>query len=208
MPAKARTRSAPALASYSLAGANVENLTATSDAAHDFRGNSGNNVITGGAGTDILRLYDGGDDTVLAGGGDDIIFIIGALTAADVITGGAGTDNLVLQGAYGALTLTANVTQIEGIAILGGNNTNFGEPGTNRYDYVITTHDFEFRGRGRGPDQRRGPARGRGFHLRRLGGDGRALRRLRRPGQGHDHRRPRQRHLLFPPRSASRPGTR
>jgi WD40 repeat protein len=127
------------LAIYVLA-ASVENLTATSDVNHDFRGNSGNNVITGGAGRDNLRLQDGGDDRVVGGAGNDNVFMIGSLTAADVVNGGDGNDTLILQGDYaGGITLTANVTEIEGISLLGGNNANFGEPGTNRYDYRITT---------------------------------------------------------------------
>jgi Ca2+-binding RTX toxin-like protein len=133
------------LLTYSLLSRpNVENLVATTDAAHDFRGNSGNNAVTGGAGDDVLRLYDGGNDTVLGGAGSDNIFFGAALTASDVVNGGDGTDTLVLQGAYGALTLTANVTQIENISILGGGNTNFGDPGTNLYDYVLTTNDANF----------------------------------------------------------------
>ncbi|MEA3008947.1 MAG: hypothetical protein QOJ91_639, partial [Sphingomonadales bacterium] len=131
------------LAAYVLA-ANVENLTATSDIAHDLRGNSGANVVTGGGGADLLRLYDGGDDTVLAGTGNDNIFFGAALTAADIINGGEGTDTLVLQGPYGSLTLTSNITQIENISLLGGGNTNFGDPGTNLYDYVLTTNDANF----------------------------------------------------------------
>jgi len=121
----------------------IENLTGTV-LADDLRGDSGNNVIEGGAGNDNLRLQDGGDDTVLGGAGNDNLFLIGALTSADVVNGGAGVDTLVLQGPYGSLTLTANVTQIENVSILGGNNTHFGEPGTNRYDYVLTTNDANF----------------------------------------------------------------
>ncbi|HET9637700.1 MAG TPA: M10 family metallopeptidase C-terminal domain-containing protein [Allosphingosinicella sp.] len=133
------------LLTYSLLSRpNVENLTATTDAAHDFRGNGGNNVISAGAGNDVLRLYDGGDDTVIGREGDDNIFFGGSLTAADVVNGGAGGDTLVLQGPYGALTLTANITQIENISLLAGSNTNFGEPGTNLYDYVLTIDDANF----------------------------------------------------------------
>ncbi|HEU0099131.1 MAG TPA: pre-peptidase C-terminal domain-containing protein [Allosphingosinicella sp.] len=132
------------LAVYVLS-ANVENLTATSNVNHDFRGNSGNNVITGGSGNDLIRMYDGGDDVVLAGAGADNIFFGATLTAADIITAGAGIDTLVLQGNYaGGLTLSSNVTQIENVSILGGNNTAFGEPGTNRYDYILTTSDANF----------------------------------------------------------------
>ncbi|HYJ84008.1 MAG TPA: calcium-binding protein, partial [Allosphingosinicella sp.] len=133
------------IAAYSLVGSNIENLSAGSDIAHDFRGNAGNNVITGGAGNDVLRLHDGGNDTVNAGAGNDSLFFIAALSAGDLVNGGTGTDTLVLQGNYaGGLTLGVNVTQIENISILAGSNTAFGEPGTNRYDYVLTTHNSNF----------------------------------------------------------------
>lgn len=134
------------LASYSLVALPyVENLSAGTNAAHDLRGNSGGNVITGGAGNDLLRLYDGGNDVVIAGAGSDNIFFGGTLNSADTVDGGDGTDTLILQGNYaGGLTLTASVTLIENISILAGSNTAFGEPGTNRYDYVITTHDSNF----------------------------------------------------------------
>ncbi|MGZ9063572.1 MAG: M10 family metallopeptidase C-terminal domain-containing protein, partial [Allosphingosinicella sp.] len=132
------------LAVYVLA-ANVENLTAKSNVAHDFRGNAGNNVIRGGTGSDIFRLYDGGDDAVWAGGGNDNFFFGAALTAADLVVAGAGVDTIILQGDYsGGLTLTGNIVHIENISILGGGNTNFGEPGTNRYDYVLTTSNANF----------------------------------------------------------------
>ncbi|MGZ8286741.1 MAG: M10 family metallopeptidase C-terminal domain-containing protein [Allosphingosinicella sp.] len=108
-------------------------------------GNAAANVLTGGSGHDVLLLNKGGNDTVLAGAGNDNIFFIGALTAADIVNGGADVDTLILQGNYaGGLTLTANVTLIENISILGGGNTSFGEPGTNLYDYVLTTSDSNF----------------------------------------------------------------
>jgi Ca2+-binding RTX toxin-like protein len=136
------------MTTFSLLGyTSIENLSAASDDAHDFRGNSGNNVITGGGGNDNLRLQDGGNDTVLGGGGNDNLFLIGSLTGADVVNGGDGTDTLVLQGNYaGGITLTANVTNIELISILAGSNTGFGESGAGRYDYVLTTHDANFSG--------------------------------------------------------------
>jgi Ca2+-binding RTX toxin-like protein len=121
----------------------IENITG-SQLADDLRGDSGNNVIRGGNGNDILRLQDGGDDTVFGGAGGDTIFMIGSLTGADFVNGGEGTDTLVLQGPYGALTLSDKVQQIENVSILGGNNIVFGEPGTNRYDYVLTTTDVNF----------------------------------------------------------------
>jgi Ca2+-binding RTX toxin-like protein len=133
------------LATASLAAyANVENLTGLSATGQTLTGNAGNNVVTGGSGNDVLRLYDGGNDTVLAGAGNDNIFFTGSLTSADVVNGGAGVDTLVVQGPYGALTLTASITQIENVSILAGDNMNFGDPGTNRYDYVLTTNDANF----------------------------------------------------------------
>ncbi|HYG46511.1 MAG TPA: hypothetical protein VD846_01085, partial [Allosphingosinicella sp.] len=133
------------LASASLAAyANVETLTGISGSAQTLTGNSGNNVVTGGSGNDVLRLYDGGDDTANGGAGNDNIFFIGALTSADVVNGGSGVETLIVQGPYGSLTLSANITRIENVSILAGSNTAFGEPGTNRHDYVLTTHDANF----------------------------------------------------------------
>ncbi|HEX8483563.1 MAG TPA: hypothetical protein VF650_16815, partial [Allosphingosinicella sp.] len=76
-----------------------------------LQGGAGNDVVRGGGGDDVLRLDHGGDDSVFGGAGNDSLFFIGSLTGGDVVNGGDGGDTLVLQGAYGALTLTANVTQ-------------------------------------------------------------------------------------------------
>jgi Ca2+-binding RTX toxin-like protein len=101
--------------------------------------------LDGGAGNDVLRLDNGGDDVALGGAGADLIFFIDSLTATDIVTGGADVDTVIVQGDYaGGLTLSANVTEIEALTILGGNNTSFGEPGTNRYDYVLTTNNANF----------------------------------------------------------------
>ena len=128
--------------------AKIENATGGS-AADTIYGNSLNNVINGGDGNDILYLWTnvgvaGGNDTVNGGNGSDNIFFGATLNSSDVVNGGAGVDTLVVQGPYGSLTLTANITQIENLSILGGNNVSFGEPGTNLYDYVLTTHDANF----------------------------------------------------------------
>ncbi|HYG46513.1 MAG TPA: pre-peptidase C-terminal domain-containing protein, partial [Allosphingosinicella sp.] len=125
--------------------ANVENLTGTSATGQTLTGNAAGNVVTAGSGNDGLHLWvGGGNDMVDAGAGMDNIFFGATLTSADVVNGGAGVDTLVVQGPYGSLTLTANITQIENLSILAGSNTAFGEPGTNRHDYVLTTHDSNF----------------------------------------------------------------
>ena len=78
------------LASYSLAGlANVENLTATDSAAHDFEGNGGDNLLTGGGGNDVLRGGTG-TNSVDGGEGDDLVRSVGF--GVDFIEGGAGND--------------------------------------------------------------------------------------------------------------------
>ncbi len=130
-----------AIVSYSIAGmANVEKLTATSDFNHDFRGNGGDNVVTGAGGNDFIRLQDGGVDTVNGAGGNDVFLFGAALTSADIVNGGAGNDQVAIQGDYsGGLTLGANFTSVESFAILPGSDTRFGDPGTNFYDYNLTT---------------------------------------------------------------------
>ena len=115
------------------------------DGPDTLTGTAGRDAVDGGNGSDVLRLYQGGDDRVLAGDGNDSIFFGGSLNAADLVDGGSGIDTLVVQVDYGAgLLLGANVFNIENLSILAGSNTNFGEPGTNRYDYVLTIHDANF----------------------------------------------------------------
>ncbi|MFL6844374.1 MAG: M10 family metallopeptidase C-terminal domain-containing protein [Allosphingosinicella sp.] len=112
---------------------------------HIVQGSAGADSLIGASGPDSLMLQLGGDDVVHAGAGNDLIFFGAALTAADIVDGGAGVDTLIVQGDYaGGLTLTANVTNIENLSILAGTNTNIGAPGTELYDYVITTNDANF----------------------------------------------------------------
>jgi len=129
------------LSSYSLAGlVNVENLIATTDNVHDFRGNAGNNLISGAGGNDFIRLQDGGIDTANGGGGNDVFLFGATLTSADSVDGGIGLDQVAIQGDYsGGLTLGAAFASIESFAILPGSDTRFGDPGTNFYSYNLTT---------------------------------------------------------------------
>jgi Ca2+-binding RTX toxin-like protein len=131
------------VAAYTLS-ANVENLIATGGAAHNLRGNGGDNNITGEAGNDFLFLQDGGTDAASGRSGNDVFLFGATLTSADSADGGAGTDQLAIQGDYsgaGALTLGGGIIGIESFAILPGNDIRFGDPGTNFYDYDITTVD-------------------------------------------------------------------
>jgi Ca2+-binding RTX toxin-like protein len=130
--------------------------------SHRASGGEGNDVLRGsayadeldgGSGNDSLSLYypsafpklSHEGDRALGGSGNDNFFFGASLTPFDVVTGGADIDTLVIQGNYaGGLVLSANVTQIEGLSILAGSNTNFGNPGTSSYDYSITTNDSNF----------------------------------------------------------------
>ena len=108
-------------------------------------GNGSDNTINGTPNVDTFVVSQGGNDTINALANDDIIYFGGALTADDNVTGAAGIDTVVLQGDYsGGLVLDGSVVGIERISMLAGTNTFYGDPGTNLYDYVITTHDANF----------------------------------------------------------------
>ncbi|MGZ8333601.1 MAG: Calx-beta domain-containing protein, partial [Allosphingosinicella sp.] len=112
-------------------------------ASFDFRSLS--ETLFGTPQADSFNLSQGGDDTVSGLAGDDIFYFGGALTAADNVTGGLGVDAIVLQGDYsGGLVLDGSVTGIEKISLLAGSNVNFGDPGTNLYDYDLTIDDANF----------------------------------------------------------------
>ncbi|MFL6844992.1 MAG: Ig-like domain-containing protein [Allosphingosinicella sp.] len=110
-------------------------------------GDSGDNTITGTPQADLFVVNQGGADSVYGLAGEDIFYFGGALTPADVVDGGANMDTVLLQGDYsGGLVLDANITNIEAISFLAGSNTSFGESGSNRYSYDVTTADANFAG--------------------------------------------------------------
>ncbi|HEX8226216.1 MAG TPA: calcium-binding protein, partial [Allosphingosinicella sp.] len=129
------------LAAYSLVGTPIENLTATSNIAHEFRGNSSVNILTGGAGNDLLLLQDGSEDVALGGDGNDVLYFGSALSISDVANGGAGRDVVVLQGNVTAVLIDASLVGIESISLQSGATTRFGDTANNSYDYDLTTAD-------------------------------------------------------------------
>jgi Ca2+-binding RTX toxin-like protein len=102
----------------------IENVTGT-DFDDTLRGSSGNNVIDGGAGHDVIILDNGGDDTAFGGDGADEFDIGGPLSAGDHIdggdspgdpnTGGTGPgDVIVFYGPAQTVVLTDDmITDIE-----------------------------------------------------------------------------------------------
>jgi hypothetical protein len=107
-----------------------------------LEGNSSDNTITGTPNPDFFFLVQGGDDDVSGLGSNDVFFFGWAMTSDDDVDGGDGIDQIALQGDYsGGLVFGAEVVSVESIGILPGSDTRFGEPGTNLYEYDITTVD-------------------------------------------------------------------
>jgi Ca2+-binding RTX toxin-like protein len=99
---------------YTIAAANVENLTLTGTAAINGTGNDGNNVITGNGANNILN-GGAGNDILNGGAGNDIL--TGGL-GKDTLIGGLGVDRFDYR------TLTHSVLSI--FDVITGFNANAG----------------------------------------------------------------------------------
>jgi Ca2+-binding RTX toxin-like protein len=102
--------------------------------------------IFGLDGNDVIRIHDGGDDLVDAGEGVDSIYVGGALTASDEVDGGGNRDSILLQGDYSAglafgTGTASNISNIEGLSLLSGLNTAYGDTAGNLYTYHLTLLD-------------------------------------------------------------------
>jgi Ca2+-binding RTX toxin-like protein len=127
-------------------GVGLENLRATSDVGHDFRGNLAPNAIIGGDGNDIIRLQDGGGDVAFGKNGNDSFYFGGAFDEYDFVDGGDNRDSLILQGMYNmtlvyAPTGRSSIANIEGISLVSGTSTQYGQAGTSLYSYNLTLVD-------------------------------------------------------------------
>jgi Ca2+-binding RTX toxin-like protein len=144
--ANAGTDTIQSSVTYTIAAANVENLTLTGTAAINGTGNAGNNVITGNAGNNSLDgaagndTLNGGDgiDTLVGGIGDDVYIVD---TATDVITENVGQGTDIVQSSSVSYTLADNVENLTltGTANINGtgngiNNTITGNTGNNTLD--------------------------------------------------------------------------
>ncbi len=91
---------------FTLADADVENLTFVGVGNFVGTGNASANVITGGASQDILNGA-GGTDTLIGGGGNDVMDggagndILNGGADDDVMNGGAGNDTFVFADDFG-----------------------------------------------------------------------------------------------------------
>jgi Ca2+-binding RTX toxin-like protein len=125
---------------------NLENLRATSDIGHLFRGNLGPNGIIGGNGNDLILAQDGGGDVLFTLGGDDQLYFGAAFDQYDFANGGDGTDRLILQGNYSGGVLfgeqpQGNINGIERIELLSSTNTVYGGQSAGPNSYVLTMKD-------------------------------------------------------------------
>ena len=117
--------------------ANVEKLTYTGSGAGDLRGNASDNVLEGGAGSDLFRLQDGGNDIVSGGDGNDGFYFGAGFTSFDQVDGAAGTnDQVALQGNYALGLFAGTLTGVEALALLSHSDSRFGgeSAGPNSYD--------------------------------------------------------------------------
>jgi Ca2+-binding RTX toxin-like protein len=93
-----------ALTAYTIANANVENLTYTGTADFQGTGHGGNNAITGGIGNDTLEGL-GGNDNLKGGLGNDSLDggigndMLDGGAGADTMNGGAGNDTYFVDNA-------------------------------------------------------------------------------------------------------------
>ena len=99
--------------------------SAESDGHYRIYASAGDDQITGGQMSDRINIANGGSDTVNGGGGNDVINVGAALAPGDSINGGAGNDTLVVNGAgYSGFSLV-QISSIEKIQAVDGNNYSF-----------------------------------------------------------------------------------
>ena len=129
------------LSAYVL-GANVERLTGTSDAGQTLRGNAHFNVITGGAGNDLILAQDGGADRAVAGAGNDIVYFGTSYSASTMADGGAGWDVVAIQTRESLTPLQAtSLVNVEEFLLLSHSDNRFGGVTAAPLSYYVTTVD-------------------------------------------------------------------
>ncbi|MGL5362764.1 MAG: calcium-binding protein, partial [Bosea sp. (in: a-proteobacteria)] len=103
------------LSTYTLASANVENLTGTAATSQDLIGNSADNTIRDSNANAIDTLSGmGGNDTLIAGLGNDLL---DGGTGNDSMSGGAGDDEYIVD------SLADIVTEVDGEGVDGVTTT-------------------------------------------------------------------------------------
>jgi hypothetical protein len=124
--------------------------SAETDGHFRFVATGGNDVLTGGAKSDVFHLENGGKDIAHGAGGYDIFYLGGALTAGDQINGGSGGDTLVLDGDYsdGLILGAATIQQIETLQLAAGHDYNLTSADANVAIHATLTVDASALGAG------------------------------------------------------------
>jgi Ca2+-binding RTX toxin-like protein len=90
----------------------IFNGSAETDDFFSFQGGAGNDVLTGGAGSDLFDLSKGGNDTATGGIGNETFTMGAALNSGDKIDGGPGSDTVILTGDYSAGVVFTATTMV------------------------------------------------------------------------------------------------
>jgi hypothetical protein len=128
-------------ANLSVSSNNGTNTSFGNQGDHLVVGGTGNDTYGGNVGNDTFLFQQGGNDTANGGGGNDGVYFGAAFNSGDSVNGGAGTDDQVaLQGDYSASTTlqASQLSDVETIALLAGNDTRFGDLAGNSYDYDLS----------------------------------------------------------------------
>ena len=125
------------LASYTLVGTEVENLTGLGNVDQALTGNASANVINGGGGADFITGGDG-NDVLFGGDGNDVVE---GGVGDDTLDGEAGDD--ILRGGDGSDTLhggtgndTADYSDIAGAVTVSLANNGFQDTGAGGLDMI------------------------------------------------------------------------
>ena len=141
----AKNTSATDSFTYKLVNGDTATVTITvngvASAQDRLEGDAGDDTITGTILRDVFHLQQGGNDTANGLAGNDTFYFGAAYTSADEVNAGDGNDSIILQGDYSGGVTVGTITGLESISLAPGNITSFGDPGTNFYDYDLTTTD-------------------------------------------------------------------
>ncbi len=94
------------------------------DGSFDIYDTAGDDILVGGRGDDIFRIYGGGSEILNGHGGDDHFVFHGSLDSTDYIEGGYGYDSVSISGDTTAAFASGMFTGIERVNFAAGYDYN------------------------------------------------------------------------------------